>query len=253
MNFCTKLIGIVNITPDSLSGSFQPYGVERVLKYIDSLFTDGASVVDIGAESTNPQSKEVSLEEERARLLQVLGPIFNTFPQRIFSLDTRKAETASLFLEMGGSIINDYAGLINNNLIGVVIAYRCQYIVNHFPGRNIQEVHSREKIDSLVQVKADLLERKKYLVERGIQERQIILDPGIGFAKSASLNWELLGFKDSVPSESVCIGYSKKRFLGNDRFGVEVNRQAGMIALKTQPDYIRLHEPQILIKGEKNE
>jgi dihydropteroate synthase len=253
MSFCTKLIGITNITPDSFSDGFHSDEIEGVLKHIDVLFSGGASVVDIGAESSNPGSREISLEEERARLLPILDPIFNVFAQRHFSLDTRNPEMAVLFLEIGGDIINDYTGLVNDDMVDIVKHYGCPYIVNHFPGRSIQEVHSKEKIDSFDQVKTDLLDRKKYLVERGVQERQIILDPGIGFGKSVELNWKLLKFKDCVPYEKVCIGYSRKRFLGSDRLGRMVNKGAGMIALQTQVDYIRLHEPSILIEGEGNE
>jgi dihydropteroate synthase len=249
MNFCTRLVGIVNLTPDSFSDGFQPDEIDKVLEHINCLFSDGADIVDIGAESSNPNSREISQEEERVRLLQVLGPIFSTFSQRDFSLDTRRSETATLFLEIGGTVINDYSGLTNNNLIDVVRSSGCQYIVNHFPGRNIQEVHSRKKIHSLDQVRTDLLERKRYLLERGVQEEQIVLDPGIGFGKSVELNWELLEFKKCVPDEKVYIGYSRKGFLGKDRFSRTANRRAGMIALRTRPNYIRLHEPQLLTKG----
>lgn len=251
MTFYTKLIGIINITPDSISSRFRQEETEKILQHIDFLFASGASIVDIGAESSNPNSREISTEEEVIRLSKILNPIFDAFPGKIFSLDTGNALAAYMFLEMGGAIINDYTGLTNDSLIDLVRTSGCLYIVTHFPGRSIQEVHTREKINSLDQVRDDLLARKQYLVERGVREEQIILDPGIGFGKSAELNWELLSFKSLVPTEKVCIGYSKKGFLGEDRGERAINKYAGELSLKTKPDYIRLHDPQILSRGEQ--
>lgn len=248
MNNYTKLVGIVNITPDSFSDGFWPFEIERVIARVDCLVNDGASIIDIGAESSNPRSHEISFDEEYARLKMVLKSLFDTFPNVDFSLDTRNPKMADIFLNMGGMMINDYTGFADECMVRVVKSCQCLCVVNHFPGKTIQEVHTRPQIRSLEVVRSDLLQRKESLINCGLNEEQLILDPGIGFGKSHKLNWKLLRFKTAVPNERVYIGYSRKGFLGAGRFRAEVNKRAGLFALASKPEYIRLHEPRQLLQ-----
>lgn len=240
------IIGILNVTNDSFSDGSLYKNKEELLIKVQYLFDQGADIVDIGGESSNPQSKEISLEEEQRRLIPVLDTLFVHFPERRFSLDTRKKKIAEYFLKKGGYMINDYAGLTNNELISTVKKYGCPYVIMHFPGKSIQEVHSQEKIDDVEVVYNDLLIREKELVQCGIQKEKIILDPGIGFGKTRECNWKLLTCKKYMPGKTVYIGFSRKRFLGENRLQPWANREAGVIALDAGTDYIRLHEPGLL-------
>ena len=246
MDYSTKLVGIVNITPDSISSNFSSYAIDEIASHVESLIAGGADIVDVGAESTNPQSEEISAEEEQSRLRPVLNELFLAFPGVNFSLDTRNGQTADMFLDMGGMMINDYSGVSSLEMLSVLQNSDCLCVVNHFPNRSVRSVHSMKKIDSISIVRYDLINTKQRLVESGIDSSRIILDPGIGFGKTVRLNWELLRFKEHAPADQVYVGFSKKRFLGPYRFDPVINKYAGLIALESKTDFIRLHEPQLL-------
>ncbi len=236
-----KLLGIVNVTPDSFSDGGQFFDAEKALTHARKLMSEGATWVDIGAESTRPGATPVTPDEEWGRLKNVLPQLISQFAGRV-SLDTRNPSTAAQFLEIGGTIINDVSGAKNPVMREIVAKYSAQVIVNHFPGKTINEVHEQQ-IDSIHQVVDDLIVRERDLVAAGVLPDNIILDPGIGFGKTMRLNRELLTFAATLPDKIVLIGHSKKRFLGDDRKTKEPNVEAAQVAVRAETAWLRVHDP----------
>lgn len=236
-----ELVGILNITPDSFSGD----GFTDPTKALDSAseqFKDGASFLDVGAESTRPGASPLTPDEEWQRLQPVLSSLIPARPGRI-SIDTYHPETVRLATsKIGPFIINDVTGFNNPEMIALAAELKKPCIVSHLPsamGQNIQAAHkSDHKVDSVEQVKTELLERRNQLIDAGVAKDMIILDPGIGFGKTPQTNKALLSFAAEVPSIPVMIGYSKKSFLGIVDM---TNLQAGRIAVESGAQYLRLH------------
>ena len=237
-----KLVGIVNVTPDSFSDGGQYLDPRRAVGLARQMFADGAWWVDIGAESTRPGAKKLTPKEEWQRLEPVLATLIPQYPGKI-SLDSYHPETIRSAFKIGPVIVNDVTGLNNPQMIKTVISLRpSKVIISHLPGANIQLAHSTTPVESIKEVKESLLDKAKILESMGFSKKQIVLDPGIGFGKEMSLNRELLKFGDEVPDYDVMIGYSRKRFLGDNRMDIEPNLTAGRIAIKHRATYLRVHD-----------
>lgn len=236
-----KLVGILNITPDSFSDGGEYVAVEAALQHAKELFADGASLVDVGAESTRPNAEPLSAAEEWARLEPVLPELLNSYPGKI-SLDTYHPENARRALNLGRVVINDVSGMTNPKMIAVVAGYFSNCIVSHLPADTVQAAHSGELVSDITVVVEDLLARASILEAEGLDRDQIILDPGIGFGKTPELNQQLLEFARCVPDHQVMIGYSRKRFLGPDRMELTTNLKAGRLAIAAGAQYLRVHD-----------
>jgi dihydropteroate synthase len=236
-----KLVGVLNVTPDSFSDGNLFLKPEVAKDQARKLFNDGASLVDIGAESTRPGAQPLTSEEEWQRLEPVLKELIKDFTDRL-SVDTYHPETVKKALELGDVIINDVTGMNNPAMVEVVTSSNARCIISHLPGSDIQAVHQGQLIDDIDQVVRELLQRAAILESRGLKRELIILDPGIGFGKTPELNRELLSFARLVPDYPVMIGYSKKRFLGEKRMKLEPNLEAGRIAIKAGAAYLRVHD-----------
>jgi len=235
-----KLVGILNITPDSFSDGGQFLYENAALQQAKKLFDEGADLVDVGGESTKPRASVVEPSEEWNRIKDVIRKLLKEYPGKI-SLDTRHPETAERFLQFGGTILNDVSGFRDPKMIELAAKYKPVCIVNHFPGKDPTEVHTK-RINDVNTVVEDLLNRKKLLVSAGIAEDKMVLDPGIGFGKTQELNYKLIEFARLVKDSPVMIGYSRKRFLGEDRFKLEPNLEAGQRAIDSGASYLRVHE-----------
>jgi dihydropteroate synthase len=241
-----ELVGVLNITPDSFSDGGLYYDQEKALIQANQLFNEGASLLDVGAESTRPGATPLKHEEEWYRLQPLLGQLVFSYPEKI-SLDTHHPETVRLATKLAGPlIINDVTGFNNPEMIEAVADLDLRCIVSHLPdayGQLIQEAHKAEqKVDSVNQVRDELLAKREAMTSRGIYPPKIILDPGIGFGKTPKLNWKLLEFAQEVPGIDVMIGYSRKRFLGKHRMELEPNLAAGAIAVRAGARYLRVHD-----------
>jgi dihydropteroate synthase len=236
-----QLVGILNITPDSFSDGNLFLDPERAVKHAEQLFTDGAAIVDIGAESTRPGAIPISATEEWHRLAPVLEWFADLYPGRL-SLDTYHPQTAAKALALRPFIINDVTGFQNPAMVEHVAEHQAKCVVSHLPGKDIQAVHQAEPLDDLQQVVDELLSQAATLEGKGIKHRDIILDPGIGFGKTVDLNWRLLEFASYVPDYKVMIGYSRKRFLGDKRMELKTNLAAGQAAIASGATYLRVHD-----------
>ena len=236
-----KLVGILNVTPDSFSDGGLYIDAEVALRHVEKLFADGAALVDIGAESTRPGATPLSADEEWRRLAPILPECIRRYPKNI-SLDTYHVETVKRALTLGDVIINDVTGLQDQTMFDFITTKRVRCVSGSLPVTGVQAAHHGQLIDDINIVIDDLQSKHAKLVEAGVPPEYIILDPCIGFGKTSALNWKLLEIATYLPDKHVMIGYSRKRFLGTDRMELTANLQAAAIASKSGAEYLRVHD-----------
>lgn len=241
-----ELVGILNITPDSFSDGGEYFRPHDALIRANELFEEGASYLDVGAESTRPGATPLEPDEEWRRLAPVLSDLVFSHPDHI-SIDTYHPETVRRACrEIGSFIINDVTGFNNPKMVAAAAELGLPCIVSHLPkqrGQDIQAAHTAiRKVSSQEQVVDELLARREQLIDAGVDSGKIILDPGIGFGKTEALNWQLLEFASLVPGIDVMVGYSRKKFLGEDRMELAPNIAAGRVAIQAGTRYLRVHD-----------
>ena len=211
----TKILGILNVTPDSFSDGGRYLDVDAAVAHGLRMVSQGADIVDIGGESTRPGAARVTADEECARVLPVIRALHHA--GAVVSIDTMRASTAELAVDAGASIINDVSGgLADSAMAEVVAASGADFVAMHWRGHSA-DMDALARYDDVVDdVRRELMMRVDDLIARGVSPDRIILDPGIGFAKTAENNWQLLGRMDALTSFGfrVLIGASRKRFLG---------------------------------------
>lgn len=236
-----ELVGILNITPDSFSDGGKFDSLSAAIKQAEKLFSDGAALIDIGAESTRPGASPLNADQEWARLEPVLKTLLKKYPGKI-SLDSYHPKNIDRAFEIGPVIVNDVTGMTNPKMVKAVVKHNARCIVSHSFSPDLQGNHKNMPVKSVDQVKKDLLEKHALLIKKGLKKGQIILDPGIGFGKTPEVNRQLLNFAELVPGRTVMIGYSRKRFLGDNRMEIEPNLEAGKIAKAAGARYLRVHD-----------
>ena len=209
----TKIVGILNVTPDSFSDGGLYNEPQTAIKKLVELFEDGADMVDIGAESTRPNSVAVNSEEQIKRLKPVLEFIQKEFNGKLpISVDTRSSDVADFALNLGVNIINDVSGAeYDPKILNVVSKYNAGIILQHSKGTPNAEPVYTNLIDEIF---SGLKNKVDYAKEAGINN--IIIDPGIGFGKSRLDNLKILDSIDDFYGLNcpVMIGISRKRILG---------------------------------------
>lgn len=206
----TIIMGILNVTPDSFSDGGNYNDIDKAVKQAEKMVADGADIIDIGGESTRPGYTPVTIEEEIERVAPIIEKIKATLPVPI-SIDTFKSETAEAAINAGADMINDIWGAKYDPRIAKVAAeYQVPIILMH----NRKEAVYKTLIDDM---KTDLFESISIAKEQGVKDEQIIIDPGIGFAKSMEENLEAIRqinrFKDM--GYPVLLGTSRKRIIGH--------------------------------------
>lgn len=237
----TKLAGILNITPDSFSDGGLFSDPQSALTRAEQLFAEGAVIVDVGAESTRPGATPLSTSEEWSRLEPVLPELIRLHPGQV-SLDTYHAETAARALELGDVIINDVTGLQDDAMYQLIITQQPRVIVGSLPAADAQTAHRGTLVDDIKDVIDDLNTKYNRLAAAGVPTENIILDPCIGFGKTPELNWQLLEIAKYFPGKQVMIGYSRKRFLGDNRLELAANLRAADVAAASGTTYLRVHD-----------
>ncbi len=224
-----RVMAILNITPDSFSDGGQYLGVESAVAHGLKLWSQGADVVDVGGESTRPGAARVAVAEEVGRVIPVIRELVRAGVT--VSVDTMNAETALQAAGAGAAIINDVSGgLADPAMYGVVADTGLSYIAMHWrgdvpvgmpPGARPAWTHGADPQqlasygDVVTDVRTELRERLTGLSGAGVDPAKVILDPGLGFAKTAEHNWQLLARLAELESlgHPVLIGASRKRFL----------------------------------------
>jgi len=241
-------MGVVNVTPDSFSDGGRFLAPDRAIAHARELAGDGAHLLDVGGESTRPGAREVSAEEELARVAPVLEGIRDV--DAAISIDTSKAAVAVASLDAGAEIVNDVTALRHDPVLAGLCAEReCTVVLMHMQGtpRTMQENPTYD--DVVDDVKAFLAERIEFAVGEGIAEERIWVDPGIGFGKTVDHNLELLRRLAELRElgRPVVVGSSRKRFIG-ELTGREVDDRLGgtiasnVLALRAGADVLRVHD-----------
>ncbi|HSX23831.1 MAG TPA: dihydropteroate synthase [Candidatus Saccharimonadales bacterium] len=247
-----QLVGILNVTPDSFSDGGLYEDPRKALGEAERLFKDGASIIDVGGESTNPRSIPITPDEEWRRIKDILAVLIKKYPGKI-SVDSHHPETLRRAAEFGPFIINDVTGFNNPVMVLVTAELQLPVIISHLPakfGTDIQAAHaSHDPMSQLEDVSSELLEREAALIATGVKPDNIILDPGIGFGKTMELNAKLVDMAKYLPGKRVMIGYSRKRFLGENRMDPEPNIAAGKRAIAAGAAYLRVHDVKAHSKG----
>jgi dihydropteroate synthase len=243
-----RIMGIVNVTPDSFSdgGLFLEPG--RAIEHARRLVDEGADVLDIGGESTRPGADMVSVEEELERVAPVLGGLDDIGVP--ISIDTSKVEVARRALDAGAQIVNDVTALRAEPELAALCAERDSGIVlMHMQGtpRTMQENPTYD--DVVDDVKAFLAERIEFATGHGISEERIWMDPGIGFGKTTVHNLELLRRLGELRElgPPIVVGTSRKGFIGkltgrsvDERLGGTI--ASNVLALLAGADVFRVHD-----------
>lgn len=212
----TRVMGIVNVTPDSFSDGGRWFDHAAAIAHARSLVADGASIVDVGGESTRPGAERVDAEEELRRVKPVIAEL--AAAGIAVSVDTTRAEVAAEAVAVGAQLVNDVSGgLADPQMLSVVADLDVPWICMHWRGHATQMVHNAVYDDVVSEVRDELAARLEAAIAAGVDEQRIVLDPGLGFAKTGEHNWQLLGRIDELQSlgRPILIGASRKRFLGD--------------------------------------
>ncbi|CAB4618051.1 unannotated protein [freshwater metagenome] len=216
MNFHQPLVmGVLNVTPDSFSDGGDFIRLEAALDHARVLQIAGADIIDIGGESTRPGAKRVTLTEEQARVLPVIEAIVAELGAKV-SIDTMNAETARLAVAAGASIINDVSGgLADPDMFKVAADTGATIIISHWRGFSDQMDTLATYDDVAAEVAAELKLRVDAALATGIKQSQIVIDPGLGFAKDMQQNWKLVARLDKLEQLGypILVGASRKRFI----------------------------------------
>ena len=211
------VMGILNVTPDSFADGGLHYDTDLATARGYEMVEEGVDIIDVGGESTRPGADRVSEEEEQARVLPVIRALAESKVD--ISVDTMRASTARLAVEAGATIVNDVSGgAADADMFATVAQLGCKYTLMHWRGHS-KDMNSRAVYgDVVTDVISELQERVSAALDAGINTNNLILDPGIGFAKEAHHNWEIIDSIDQFVALGypVLVGGSRKRFLGGD-------------------------------------
>jgi dihydropteroate synthase len=243
-----KLMGIVNVTPDSFSDGGLFFDAETAIAHGRELAAEGADILDIGGESTRPGAGAVSAEEELGRVAPVVQVL--AAGEAPVSIDTSKVAVAEAALDAGAAIVNDVTALrAEPDLAGLCAERGCEVVLMHMLGdpRTMQEDPTYD--DVVDEVKAFLAERIEFATSEGIDAERIWVDPGIGFGKTVEHNLELLRRLGALGElgRPIVVGTSRKSFIGK-LTGAPVDRRLGgtisssVIAYANGAEVLRVHD-----------
>lgn len=243
------IMGVINVTPNSFSDGGRYLDPNRAYERALEMVEEGASIIDIGAESTRPGSKELPTTEEIERVKPILEKLAGRLPVPI-SIDTRKADVARLAVASGASIINDISGLKHDReMLAVALETKAALTVMHMMGTPEDMQEDPQYTDAVTEIIEWLDTRTGELLSEGIDRQKIIVDPGIGFGKRLQDNLAILNELGDFHNLGfpVMIGYSRKSFIGMLTGREPVERLSGGFAalgkcLERGAQIIRVHD-----------
>lgn len=248
-------MGILNVTPDSFSDGGRWADTDAALARGRELAAQGADIVDIGGESTRPGSHRVDADTEMARVIPVISGL--AADGVLCSVDTTRSAVAAAAVRAGAAIVNDVSGGLADPAMAAVVADAgVPWVLMHWRGHSDRMAALARYHDVLAQVREELLRQVDAALAAGVDMRQLIIDPGLGFAKNAEHNWELLHRLGELVATGlpVLVGASRKRFLGEllaDPAGAlrppagreAATAAASILAAQQQVWGVRVHEP----------
>ncbi|MEO6862292.1 MAG: dihydropteroate synthase [Microcoleus sp.] len=250
----TYLIGVLNVTPDSFSDGGDFYTIESALAQAENMVKSGVDIIDIGGQSTRPGAAEISLEEEIDRVIPVVqmlrqkADIFASIP---ISVDTTRAQVAQAAVEAGADIVNDISGAtFDSEMLSTVAQLQVPIMLMHLRGTPQTMQKLTDYQDLIGEIREFLESRIEVAVAAGIDKSQIIIDPGIGFAKTYSQNLELLRELPKFRGLDcpILVGVSRKSFIGHILNQPEAKQRiwgtaaACTGAIANSADILRVHD-----------
>ena len=247
-----RLIGVLNLTPDSFSDGGRFKGCADAIEAAHGMVEEGAWAIDVGGESTRPGARQVPAEVQLARILPVVRELAASGVR--VSVDTMDAHVAYVCMAVGASMINDVSGgLHDENMLGVAASSRGMFVASHWRGRS--EIMASRALYSNVtaEVRSELESRIACALQAGISESNLVVDPGIGFAKDGRQSWEVLGQLERIVmlGYPVMVGTSRKslfleveRRLGNDGDILsrdDLTATSSALAVCAGASYLRVH------------
>lgn len=244
------IMGILNMTPDSFSDGGKYSDIDVALKQVKQMVEDGADIIDIGGESTRPGYTMISVEEELNRIIPVIEKLKKNFDTPI-SVDTYKWNVAEAALNVGADMINDIWGLNypddpEHKMAKVCAMHNVPVCVMHNNSEKLDSTNEKDFLDSFI---SQIQDRINIARKAGIKEENIILDPGVGFAKNLAENkWSITAIKDMKElGYPVLLGISNKSIIGNISNLPVDERTEGTIALNVLgrsygTDFFRVHD-----------
>jgi dihydropteroate synthase len=250
-----RIMGVVNVTPDSFSDGGLFLDEQAAMDHGLELVEQGAQILDVGGESTRPGAEPVGVEEELRRVVPVVEGLSERVGAAQISIDTSKAAVAQAATSAGATFVNDVSALrADPEMAGVVAASGADCCLMHMLGtpRTMQRVGGPKYRDVVDEVKVFLEERMAFAVGEGIEERRILLDPGIGFGKTVAHNLELLRRLGEFVAlgRPVVLGTSRKSFLGvlaTDRLAGTI--ATNVMALERGASVFRVHDVAAVAAG----
>lgn len=243
-----QVMGILNVTPDSFSDGGKHQVLDQALFSAEQMLQDGATMLDIGGESTRPGAAEVSATDELQRVVPLISAIRQRF-DCVISIDTSKAEVMSAAVQAGADIINDVRALQEPNALSVAASLGVPVCIMHMQGAPRTMQHAPQYQDVVQEVYQYLLNRAEQCQQAGIAASQIILDPGFGFGKSLAHNYQLLAALPQLVASGypVLAGMSRKSMIGQLLDVPVTERLSGSLACATLAAYagaqiIRVHD-----------
>ena len=245
----THVMGILNVTPDSFSDGGQFLDVQQAVEHAKLMVEEGATLVDIGGESSRPGATPVSTTQEMTRVLPVIRAVTDAL-DIVISIDTSKAEVARKALEAGAHIVNDITALRGDaEMVSVVAKMDAGLILMHMKGTPRTMQQTPQYADVVRDVHSSLSRSVQFAEAHGVATERIIIDPGIGFGKTTKHNIELLKRLSEFRSleKPLLIGTSRKSFIGNILNAPVNERIEGTVAtvcwaITHGADIVRVHD-----------
>ena len=245
----TAIMGIINLSPDSFYSRSIPRSISSVFNVAKKMIQEGVHILDVGAETTRPGSKGISVKLELERLLPVITKLTKEFDIPI-SVDTYKPEVASVVLQEGVSVINDISGLgAGYKMANVIARHKAGVVLMHMKGTPETMQNKPYYKDVCAEVLNFLSNRIKLAEEAGIDFESIAIDPGIGFGKTLTHNVDLITKLDQlkVLGKQILLGVSRKSFIGDilnlePAERLEGSIAAGIVGVINGANILRVHD-----------
>ena len=218
-NKAPLIMGILNVTPDSFSDGGRFNQLKTAVHHGKQMIDEGVDIIDIGGESTRPGSERVSVNEQIARVVHIIEAISETIPEHVeISIDTTRSKVAEAALGAGATMVNDVSGGNDDpDIIKLCSDKKCPYIIMHMLGTPETMQNNPDYNDVVFDIRQFLETRVEDCIQSGINENNIVIDPGIGFGKTREHNLVLLKNLSSFVETGfpVLLGTSRKRFMGS--------------------------------------
>lgn len=244
-----KVMGILNITPDSFFDAGKNNSINSALKQTEKMLNEGADFIDIGGISSRPGAVDISYEEEKKRVLPILKEILKKFPETIISVDTFRSEIAIQSIEIGASIINDISGGDRDEkMFDTIAKLNCPYILMHMRGNSTNMQEKTDYNNVTIDVIKELSSKINDLQKKNVCD--IIIDPGFGFSKTLEQNYRLLNELDvfnTIIDLPILVGVSRKSMIWKKlnisaKESLNATTALNMIALKNGAKILRVHD-----------